>query len=483
MKIKAWALFSGLLLTAFPVVGKQIALYHTSDAHGFYYPRNGVGGYAALKSVLDAEKRPFFLFDSGDYCNGTAAAKHFQCNSSVTLMHSLGISAATSGNHEWDFGEDHFFKLAQNSGFPILEASLTDVRTKKPLPYVKPYVILEKDGVKTAVIGIGLPNADSKRLKAKNPLKVLKKLMPEIKKHSPGLIILLIHGSAEEVRGPLVSNRVIAREVPEINIILGGHAHYTDHSLEGETLLVESGANLQTVSQIIVEIDDETGRYSGASSRLITLDASVEDSEVKKLAESFKIPGLDDVIGNISEPISRTPVGNGCLDVPLSNWAADIYAQNAVADIYVHNTFGTRFSLPAGPFTTGDMNGFYPFKNTLVLVEVDGKFVRDLFRSTFYKEQVYFGFHGLTADFEIKNGKIKKENIAVNGRPLDLKAKYIIAVNDYLANGNQEGKLFKKISKDKKTFTGLSINEMLINEIRSPALPNSSSADCRLRIR
>ena len=105
----------------FPVFlfAKTTVIYHTSDTHGFYYPKDGRGGFAALAGLLQQEKRPYLLLDSGDFANGTVEAKNSQGVKSVLLMTAVGYDASTLGNHEFDFKDPAVEPMLRAAAFPI----------------------------------------------------------------------------------------------------------------------------------------------------------------------------------------------------------------------------------------------------------------------------------------------------------------------------------------------------------------------------
>ena len=49
---KTWLLLFAALLLPVALLAKTTTIYHTSDVHGFFFPRNGQGGFAALEAVL-----------------------------------------------------------------------------------------------------------------------------------------------------------------------------------------------------------------------------------------------------------------------------------------------------------------------------------------------------------------------------------------------------------------------------------------------
>ena len=86
-KLFLFLIFAGLSCSA---VAKTVVLYHTSDTHGFYYPKNNRGGFAALSALVQKEKYPYLLLDSGDFANGTIEAKNSKGLTSVRLMNAAG---------------------------------------------------------------------------------------------------------------------------------------------------------------------------------------------------------------------------------------------------------------------------------------------------------------------------------------------------------------------------------------------------------
>jgi 2',3'-cyclic-nucleotide 2'-phosphodiesterase (5'-nucleotidase family) len=104
-----------------------VNIYHTSDIHGFYYPRiidgKSTGGFAALSGLINTDKNPYLLLDSGDYSSGTFEAEESKGAVSVELMNKLGYNAATIGNHEGDFGEKAMLDNISAAKFDILAAN------------------------------------------------------------------------------------------------------------------------------------------------------------------------------------------------------------------------------------------------------------------------------------------------------------------------------------------------------------------------
>ena len=73
--MKKISLFLAVLILPLLLTAKTVTVYHTSDTHGFFYPQNGQGGFAAVAAVVKHGPQDYLLLDSGDFSNGTIETK------------------------------------------------------------------------------------------------------------------------------------------------------------------------------------------------------------------------------------------------------------------------------------------------------------------------------------------------------------------------------------------------------------------------
>ncbi|WP_428897338.1 2'(,)3'-cyclic-nucleotide 2'-phosphodiesterase/5'- or 3'-nucleotidase(,) 5'-nucleotidase family [Parelusimicrobium proximum] len=484
-----------LILAVF-VSAKEIVIYHTSDVHGHFYPapdranNNRMwGGYAAMASVVNSEKRPHILLDSGDFSVGTIETKETKGLSAVKIMNAMRYAAATLGNHEFDLGEDHAVNnIIPAAAFPILSANTTDTRTDAPVKGTKAWQMFNVGGVKTAVIGIS-KKGDNKHIKFKNPLSTVKKLLPEIEKQKPDVIIVLIHGSAHKEAGSKeFVNTLLAEKLPnKIHIVLGGHAHKEIQNLYVHgTLFAEPGALGKKITRVIITVDDKTNNFLSAKSELIPLytDTTGEDAKIKKTADSFKVAGVDEKIGSAREFLSHFPVFPGCDDAPLDNLISDVsfrYARGYGAQVFINNTGGIRDSLHAGDITMRDIIAIHPFDNRIMMIEVDGKFIKELIRHGIKKNRVLFNFSGLSASYTYKNNRVKNLFVYIDGKLVQNNTKYKIASNEYVIKGFTEGWQFGKIpAEDKELLGDRTIKDLIIETVKTRS-PLTAPKSCRMK--
>lgn len=120
----------------------------------------------------------------------------------------------------------------------------------------------------------------------------------------------------------------------------------------------------------------------------------------------------------------------------LSNFTADAmkeYGEEKWRDVdfAVMNNGGIRTTLNKGTITVGNIFEIYPFENEVVLLELPGQAVIELFR--------YFAVNGGEGmsdgiRFNIKNKKI--DSLLIGGKPVDKNKTYRVVTIDYLAEGN-----------------------------------------------
>ncbi len=430
-----------ILLLLFPLVvsSKTLVIFHTSDTHGFFYPQNKIGGFAALKNVINHEKKPFLLLDSGDFANGTAEAKFSRGAKAVQLMNAVGYSAVTIGNHEFDFKDAGITALIQESKFSILAANLREKATGLLPAGVQAARVFNVDGIKVAVIGLANnhPSQPTQKYTFIKPLTALSKALQEVEKQDPAVLIVIVHDSFVDYQHDILPYMgQIAKHFPgRVQVVLGGHAHKIVNEYLESTLYVESGAHLEAVSKITVNVDDETGKFLSAQAKLISLnvDEVGQDKTVAKLAEELREPGLDNEVAVITKRLSKKPILPNTLDGELDDWLADEGRKITKTEIFIHNTGGTRMDLLPGSLPRRQLIDLFPFNDVLISMEVPGYTLKKFIKSGLVPWNKYT-YSGITVSFDkIGPNRVKNLQIKINGKPLEKRQIYRVGTNSYIA--------------------------------------------------
>lgn len=302
----------------------RFTILHTNDEHSHliphpvadYHPEHGgsaVGGFARLagavnqiRSEKEQQNEPVMIFSGGDILGGPAFGwlpLKEGIAAEMKLFQAIGYDAVTIGNHEFDYGPDVLANYLKAAGYP--EASSKTVflgtNTRPPADHplsdldIKNHYIKElENGLRVGVLGLLGDDAINKTadpgpVEFDDPIESARQAVAELKAEGADLIISVNHSGVYE-------DRLLAREVPEINIIVGGHTHTALYEpvLEGKTVIVQAGSYLRYLGRI--EFEWNRGEQTltvlnekNGNEFLIPLDASVEpDEEIAVKVEEYR---------------------------------------------------------------------------------------------------------------------------------------------------------------------------------------------------
>ena len=153
---------------------KEITLkfIETSDVHGCYFPYDFIGrkpldGSLARVSSYVKEQREAFgdnvvLLDNGDILQGQPTAYYYNFIDTVSdhvcaqMLNYLRYDVGNMGNHDVETGHAVYDRWVKQCNFPVLGANVIDTLSGEP--YLPPYQVLEREGVKIAVLGMITPS-------------------------------------------------------------------------------------------------------------------------------------------------------------------------------------------------------------------------------------------------------------------------------------------------------------------------------------
>lgn len=229
-----------VLLTASAQRTKQLVILHTSDTHSRIEPidphaadRNaGMGGVVRRATFVKdfRTKHPdVLLFDCGDISQGTPYYNLFKGEVEVRMMNLMRYDAMTIGNHEFDFGLENMARLFRMADFPVVCANY-DVAGTVLEGLVKPYVVLERNGLKIGVFGLspkmeGLVQADKcEGIVYNDPITVAQATTDLLRDQEGCDVIICLSHLGFRIKDA-VCDEMLAAETRGIDVILGGHSH------------------------------------------------------------------------------------------------------------------------------------------------------------------------------------------------------------------------------------------------------------------
>lgn len=212
---------------------KELIILQTSDVHSRIEPINqkgdrnfDEGGFVRRATFLDRFRKEHdnvLLFDCGDISQGTPYYNMFRGEVEVKLMNEMKYDAMTIGNHEFDFDVDNMARLFKMAKFPVVCANYNlDATSLKGI--VKPYVILERFGLKIGVFGLGArPEGLIEANKCEgvvyeDPIRVSNEVAALLKAEGCDLVVCLSHLGIQ-------MDKTLVAKTRNIDVILGGHSH------------------------------------------------------------------------------------------------------------------------------------------------------------------------------------------------------------------------------------------------------------------
>ena len=220
----------------------KLTVLHTNDQHSRIepfdssYSRNpNQGGFARRATLIQqirSQEKNVLLLDAGDIFQGTPYFNFYGGELEFKLMSMMGYDAATMGNHDFDNGLDGFLKALPNAKFPFITSNydfsntILDGKTEK-------YKIFKKDGIKVGLFGVGIEldglvgKKQYQETKYLNPVEIAQHYADFLRKEKGcDLVICLSHiGFDYRDDADKISDKKLAAQTDNIDLILGGHTH------------------------------------------------------------------------------------------------------------------------------------------------------------------------------------------------------------------------------------------------------------------
>jgi len=494
-----------LLFAAFPQSGfvaperVQITILGTTDLHGNINPidyytnkpdNRGLAKVATLVKRIRKDQANVVLVDSGDTIQGTplesfhARKNNGSIDPMMRVMNSLDYDAMTVGNHEYNFGTAVREKARKEAKFPWLSANTYDINTGKT--HYQPYLVREIAGVKIGILGLttpGVPNWDNPPnyagLEFRNPVTEAKKWVAILRaKEKVDVVVVAMHmGLGEDLRtGEVSPGQVvheneaigIAEQVPGIDVILMGHTHRDVPALSINGVLLTQanhwGRHLAR-ADVYLEKSATGWRIVAKSARTIPTDDRVEpDAEVVKLAEPYDAETQSWLARTIGQSAAELTARDARFrDTAIIDLIQKVQLEAGDADVSMVAVFNSDARIAKGPVTVRDIAGLYVYENTLAVLEVTGRQLKEALEHSakYFKEYVAgkpageqinpsipaYNFdmaEGVNYELDISRpfgDRIQK--LSFHGSPVRPDQKFRLATNNYRVNGGGGYTMYK----------------------------------------
>ena len=462
-----------------------IVVAATTDVHGramdwdYERDRSAELGLVRAATVVDSLRRAHpgrvVLVDAGDLIQGNPFATWFARNPGwethpiLDAMNRMQYTAATPGNHEFNFGLAVMQRSLGSARFPYVSANMVDARTRRPV--LPPFVLVDVAGIKVGIAGATTPGVlvwDGPHVRGVLDFVEVSQAVPpyvdSMRAAGADVTMLVVHAgldgpsSYDERQAPKEENVGEAiRRSRGLDLVVIGHTHREiADSVIGATTVVQPRNWAQSVAVVEIRVVRDRGRVRVLSKRgrIIPM-RGVQPSPaiVQALAPAHAI-----VRAWITRPLgcsdAAMPLDRARLeDSPVTDFINHVQRLKTGAQLSSTAAFNARGGIPKGPVTTGDIASIYPYDNTLKAIRISGRALRQYldYATRFYRGM---GANGQPVvndsipgynfdivsgvDYEIDLSRPMGSRITrllYDGRPVADSDSFTIALNNYRQQG------------------------------------------------
>jgi 5'-nucleotidase/UDP-sugar diphosphatase len=351
---------------------RSLTILHTNDLHARMMPlENHHGGFAFLATVIRRERagcHDCILLNAGDVAQGSPVSTIFHGLPVFEVVNLFGYDVGTLGNHDFDYGWMQARKFIQISNYPIVSANVVGADGQLFAP--RPYVVLNVNGLRVAVIGAmtdDLKGLTTPKLMEQwhtiPALATARKLAVELKAQSD-LIILLGHITPQEELNFLA-------DAPEIPVLVTGHAHngLPQPLVRDGRILVRVKGYAEELGRLELKVDTATKAPVDYTWKHIPIDSTstAPAADVAAVVKHWE----DEVGARVDIPLAVSARAFDKREVKsLIEQAMRIQTG---ADFAFMNSGGVRDIVPKGQLLVRNIWDIMPFDNRVVVGTFKGR--------------------------------------------------------------------------------------------------------------
>ena len=393
----------------------ELVILGTSDMHGnvwgFSYEdskestNNGMSRlYTFIKN--ERETHPgLILLDAGDDIQGTIMTDDLanknpdELHPVIAAMNFMGYDAMTLGNHEFNWGITSMKKILSKADFPVLAANVKNAKGK----YVTGAgtTIINRDGVKVAVIGVVTPDVpiwDGGKEGIEDYIfeSAAYAVKDEIAKLDKDVDIIIVsahmgtYAEFDEDNGS-DSGLKILEVNPEVDVLQLAHNHSIVKESYNDVPVVATRNGGRDIAKVVLTLDDDNNIISSTYDVIDMKDTAPSEEirsipVVKELHEKAvnyvsgvgedgeKGPALGVTTAKFQPENEIKGLPEGKLrDTAVMDLINMIQLEESGADVSAAALFKDTSDLPEGDINYGNIFDIYKFDNTLYRVAMTGK--------------------------------------------------------------------------------------------------------------
>lgn len=463
----------------------EVTLLQINDVYEIEAVSGGkLGGLARVGTIrkrLIEENPNTLTIMAGDFFSpsalGTAKVdgERLDGKQMIAVLNAMGLDYAAFGNHEFDIKKDPFYSRLNESEFKWIACNVFDeegglfpgILTNELLSFSN-----QQGSVFTlGIMGITMDENDPGYMSFSDPVSSIKTEIERIQKDADAIVAI--------THFDFVDDQMIAEQVPEIDLIIGGHDHENMIIRRGEsfTPIAKADANAKSVFIHRLTFNPESKSLSIDSSILRIDDQIPDDPDTAKVVKhwvekgfvGFKEMGFtpSEIVASSTESFDGREVSIRYQPTNLTQLIGDAMKHEvANADLGLFNSGSIRIDdkLTPGPISQYDVLRVLPFPGSVLSVSITGELLVDLLTSG--RQQQGNGSFLQTSS----NVYLENSTWMIDQDPIESNRRYTVAANDFLANGNERVFSFFDIKKPSDQFALIDLHGdmrlAVINELK-----------------
>ncbi|WP_423744491.1 5'-nucleotidase C-terminal domain-containing protein (plasmid) [Haladaptatus sp. SPP-AMP-3] len=411
-----------------------LRLLHYSDIENVYDDPDRLG---RLAGCIDARRDDrTVVVGTGDNTAPGVLSLVTEGQQALDFFDAISPDFGTFGNHDFDYGIDRARELVRRSPQTWLTVNVREGDDRFAAGAgTAPAATRDIGGTRVGFFGVTTPetasiNPNASELTFTDPIAAAERTVSRLRDEGVDIVVALSHlGRGDEALADAV----------DIDVILGGHVHSERVEQLNGTLVTRPGVN----GHVLLEV-----AFDGGSEPTVTrhrvADAPRNEDVAGRLYERKEKAGLGSVVASVDDPIERTKTTTFRGESRIGNFVADAYRWATDAAVGLQNSGGIREGDPlSGEVTVGDLVSVLPFQERVVVAELSGDELLDVFRQA-HDPTIGFAehdwWHGHLSGVELVWNRAEDalESATIAGREIRDDATYSLATTEYLLHSDRE---------------------------------------------
>lgn len=451
--------------------GATIRILHINDLYDVAPDEEGVGGVARLKTLVDEARQEdpsTLLIVSGDFLSPSLLSSQDMGSHMIELLNMMETDYVTIGNHDLDFGSENLKRRIAQSRFKWMASNVLENGGAIAGTH---YVDIKR--IKRVNVGFfGLLDSKAmdsyylpKHIDALDHLEAARRAVKALRQRNAEVIVAITHMDAS-------ADLVLAENIPEIDLILGGHDHVVVNQSTRGARIFKSGYNASHLGK--VDIFTRGGKVDTVEGYHVKIDNNIpeETQAAEYVAEEFR--QLDarfrGTVGVVSTPLDATSRANRTRETILGDFITDTMRETMVADLAIINSGAIRSEkvYQPGALTKKELISIMPFGNVLCKVKVMGHVIKEALEHSFAEYEKRKGsflqISGMRVEADLARAPgARITSVHIQGSPLNEGRVYTLALNDYLLQGGDGYGMFYNA----ETMIGANYGQPLVSVVEN----------------